>query len=113
MADGLAEDGILLVNTAKGPEDLRYELRLKPTQTVAGRARHRDRRTGGRDYEAEHGRRRLNFKPRAKKPVLEWLKRQGRFRHLFQSEHEALIGDLQREVDRRWAQLLELCGEKP
>ncbi|MBI1746075.1 MAG: pyruvate ferredoxin oxidoreductase [Acidobacteria bacterium] len=64
-------------------------------------------------YEAEHGYRKLTYKPREKKPVREWLKMQGRFRHLFRTEHEPMIEELQRQVDRRWDLLLRLCGETP
>ncbi len=63
-------------------------------------------------YEVENGVWRLTYKPRKKLPVEEWLKRQGRFRHLFRPENRHLIDELQAEVDRRWEQLLFLCGEK-
>ena len=62
-------------------------------------------------YEVENGVWRLNYKPKEKKPVEEWLKRQGRFRHLFRPENRHLIDRLQEEVDRRWERLLRLCGE--
>jgi pyruvate ferredoxin oxidoreductase beta subunit len=62
-------------------------------------------------YEVEKGEWRLNYKPREKLPVEEWLKRQGRFRHLFHEENRHLIDELQAEVDRRWERLLELTGE--
>ena len=41
----------------------------------------------------------------------EWLKRQGRFRHLFRDENRHLIDDLQNRGDRRWERLLELSRE--
>ncbi|HIQ01467.1 MAG TPA: pyruvate ferredoxin oxidoreductase [Anaerolineales bacterium] len=62
-------------------------------------------------YEVEEGVWRLTYKPREKLPVEEWLKRQGRFRHLFRPENRHLIDRLQEEVDRRWERLLRLCGE--
>jgi pyruvate ferredoxin oxidoreductase beta subunit len=62
-------------------------------------------------FEVEHGRWRLSYKPKEKLPVEEWLKRQGRFRHLFQAENRHLIDQLQAEVDQRWERLLALCGE--
>ena len=63
-------------------------------------------------YEGETGQWRLSaYRPKEKKPVEEWLKRQGRFRHLFQPENRHLIDELQAEVDRRWERLLKLCGE--
>ncbi|EYE88059.1 pyruvate ferredoxin oxidoreductase subunit beta [Fervidicella metallireducens AeB] len=63
-------------------------------------------------YEVENGVYKLNYKPAEKKPITEWLKPQGRFRHLFKPENEHLIAEIQAEVDRRWEALLHLCGEK-
>jgi len=62
-------------------------------------------------FEVEKGEWRLTYKPKEKKPVVEWLKLQGRFRHLFTPENEHMIEEMQAEVDRRWQHLLELCGE--
>ncbi len=62
-------------------------------------------------FEVEDGEWRLTYKPKEKLPVEEWLKRQGRFRHLFRPENRHLIDELQAEVDRRWERLLRLCGE--
>jgi pyruvate ferredoxin oxidoreductase beta subunit len=62
-------------------------------------------------YEVENGEWKLSYKPRQKPPMEEWLKRQGRFRHLFKPQNRHMIGQLQDEVDRRWEELLSLCGE--
>ncbi|NLX70342.1 MAG: pyruvate ferredoxin oxidoreductase [Clostridiales bacterium] len=62
-------------------------------------------------YEVVEGKFILNYKPRKKLPVADYLKPQGRFRHLFRKENEGLLEELQQEVDRRWNRLLELCGE--
>ncbi len=62
-------------------------------------------------YEVEDGEWRLTYKPKKKRPVEEWLKRQGRFRHVFKPENRHMIDELQAEVDRRWERLLRLCGE--
>ncbi len=62
-------------------------------------------------YEVIEGKFVLNYKPRNKMPVVDYLKPQGRFRHLFTKENEGLLEELQQEVDRRWNRLLELCGE--
>jgi pyruvate ferredoxin oxidoreductase beta subunit len=62
-------------------------------------------------YEVEDGEWRLTYKPKEKKPVEEWLRRQGRFRHLFRPENRHMIDELQAEVDCRWERLLKLCGE--
>jgi pyruvate ferredoxin oxidoreductase beta subunit len=62
-------------------------------------------------YEVENGEWHLSYKPREKLPVEKWLERQGRFRHLFKPQNRHLIGEMQAEVDRRWEELLERCGE--
>lgn len=57
-------------------------------------------------YEYENGTYRVNYIPRDKKPVIEWLKEQDRFRHLFKPKNQNLLDAFQREVDRRWEKLL-------
>jgi len=59
-------------------------------------------------YEIENGEKyTLNFIPETKKPVSEYLKMQGRFRHLTEKE----IEDIQNDVDFRWQKLLEKCNK--
>jgi len=60
-------------------------------------------------FEVEYGVWKLNYKPREKKPVEEWLKTQGRFRHLFQPKFRHVIGELQARVDEEWELLLKRC----
>ncbi len=62
-------------------------------------------------YEVENGKWKLSMKPKEKKPIVEFLKLQDRFRHLFKPGNEKLLEDLQAEVDRNWQGLLERCGE--
>ncbi len=57
-------------------------------------------------YEMIDGRIRVTYKPRKKKPVEDFLKLQGRFRHLFQPKNEGIIEDIQQDVDRKWEDLL-------
>ena len=61
--------------------------------------------------EVENGSWHLNYRPRRKLPVAEWLKTEGRFQHLFREEHQEVLEAFQEEVDRRWERLLVLCGE--
>jgi len=63
-------------------------------------------------YEVEDGQWKLTHRPKEKLPIEEFLKPQGRFRHLFSEENKHIIGQLQAEVDRKWRQLLERCGEE-
>lgn len=58
-------------------------------------------------YEVVDGQYRITYKPKEKKPVAEWLKLQGRFRHLFKPENKALLDDIQRVVDKNWEELLK------
>ena len=57
-------------------------------------------------YEIENGKITINYKPREVKPVREWLKSQGRFRHLFAPKNEHLIEEIQQDVTTRWENLL-------
>jgi pyruvate ferredoxin oxidoreductase beta subunit len=63
-------------------------------------------------FEVENGEWKLNYKPRKKTPVVEWLKMQGRFRHLFTPAFEHIIDEIQAGIDREWEQLLKRCGEE-
>ena len=62
-------------------------------------------------YEVEDGEWRLTYRPKDKRPIEEWLRRQGRFRHLFRPENRHIIDEFQENVDRHWERLLTLCGE--
>jgi pyruvate ferredoxin oxidoreductase beta subunit len=50
------------------------------------------------------------LKPDRKKPVIEYLKMQRRFSHLFSPKYEYVADNLQAMVDRRWSQLLRKCN---
>jgi pyruvate ferredoxin oxidoreductase beta subunit len=52
----------------------------------------------------------LNYEPKKKLPVEEYLKSQGRFKHLFKPGNEKLIEKIQDGVDKRWDELRTLCG---
>jgi pyruvate ferredoxin oxidoreductase beta subunit len=57
-------------------------------------------------FEIEDGKTKINYKPREKKSAVEWLKSQGRFRHLFQPANEGVVEQFQADIDRRWERLL-------
>ncbi len=63
-------------------------------------------------FEVEDGEWRLTYKPKEKKPLEEWFKVQGRFRHLFKEENRHMLQEAQDYIDRRWEKILRLCGEK-
>jgi pyruvate ferredoxin oxidoreductase beta subunit len=67
-------------------------------------------------WEAVNGKRTLSvpskliaLAPQKKKPVNEYLKGQGRFRHLFTPQNAKLLDEIQRVTDERWEQLLKKC----
>jgi len=62
-------------------------------------------------YEVEYGVWKLNYKPKKKLPVIEYLKPQGRFKHLLTNDNKKLVDDIQEDVDRKWDDLLKKCGE--
>jgi pyruvate ferredoxin oxidoreductase beta subunit len=45
--------------------------------------------------------------PQKKKPITDYLKGQGRYRHLFNPKNQHVIDELQRFTDERWAKLLK------
>ncbi|MCI7097432.1 MAG: thiamine pyrophosphate-dependent enzyme [Lachnospiraceae bacterium] len=60
-------------------------------------------------FEVIEGKWVLNYTPKQKLPIEDWLVKQGRFKHLFKKENEYLIEEFQKEVDRRWEDLLKKC----
>ena len=61
-------------------------------------------------YEVENGKYKLNYKPKEKKSVLEWIKPQGRFRHLFKEENAWILEEFQKKVDEEWEELNRLAA---
>ncbi|MGC9974543.1 MAG: hypothetical protein ABSC36_04025, partial [Gaiellaceae bacterium] len=45
-------------------------------------------------------------------PVVDFMKMQRRFAHLFKPGNEALLEAIQQQVEDDWARLLKLCGEE-
>lgn len=58
-------------------------------------------------YEVENGVTRVTVKPKEKKPLIDFLKPQGRFKHLFAPENEWLLKQAQEDVDKNWERLLK------
>jgi pyruvate ferredoxin oxidoreductase beta subunit len=52
----------------------------------------------------------LNYEPKNKLPVTEYLKLQGRFKHLFKPENTELLARIQDDVDQRWEELKLRAG---
>jgi pyruvate ferredoxin oxidoreductase beta subunit len=48
--------------------------------------------------------------PQKKKPVTDYLKGQGRFRHMLKPQGKKVLEEVQRITDERWQRLLAKCG---
>lgn len=59
-------------------------------------------------YEVINGKYIVNYKPKNKLPIEEFLRPQKRFKHMFLPGNEWMIEDFQKEVDERWQELLDL-----
>ncbi|MBW2005961.1 MAG: pyruvate ferredoxin oxidoreductase [Deltaproteobacteria bacterium] len=59
-------------------------------------------------YEVENGKVHVNYKPKNRKPIEEFLKGQGRFKHLFKAENKHIIENMQMMIDKEWERLLKL-----
>ena len=57
-------------------------------------------------YEVIEGKWYLNYEPKKKQPVEEFMKLQGRFRHCFKPGNEWTIEEAQKYVDSKWEELL-------
>lgn len=64
-------------------------------------------------YEVVNGQYRINYKPKEKKPILEFIKPQGRFRHLLKPENKPLLDELQKDTDDNWEALLKKEAANP
>ena len=63
-------------------------------------------------YEVVDGVWKLTYKPKKRVPIEEFLKPQGRFRHLFKGDSsKALLEQIQADVDADWQAILDRCGE--
>lgn len=61
-------------------------------------------------YEIENGKYVINYVPKERKPIEEFLKGQGRFKHLFTPENQHVIEEMQKIADEEWEKLVKLAG---
>ena len=54
----------------------------------------------------------LNYIPKNKLPVVDYLKPQGRFSHMFEKGNEWMVEEVQAQTDRQWEMLLKLNDMK-
>jgi len=62
-------------------------------------------------YEVEDGEYKLSYQLKQRKPITEFVKLQGRFKHLFKDKDQLVITEMQKYVDDQWRRLLSLCGK--
>ena len=62
-------------------------------------------------YEVVDGVLKVTYKPKEKRPIVDFLKPQGRFKHLFKPGREELLKTIQANIDRDWSRLLDLDGK--
>lgn len=53
-------------------------------------------------YEIEDGKYTINYTPKDRKPIEEFLKTQGRFKHLLKPQNKEVVENMQKEVDEGW-----------
>lgn len=63
-------------------------------------------------YEVEYGNYKLNINITKPLPVIEYIKTQGRFRHLLEPQNSHIIENIQKNVNLQWERLLKLCNIK-
>ncbi|MFP4588463.1 MAG: thiamine pyrophosphate-dependent enzyme [Candidatus Bipolaricaulota bacterium] len=56
-------------------------------------------------YEVDEGNYEINYEPKEKLPVSEWLKPQKRFAHLFNPQNQHVVEEVQELVDHDWEKL--------
>lgn len=61
-------------------------------------------------FEVENGEWRLTNKVMNPKPIEEYLKPQGRFKHLFKPENAELLAEIQADVDAHWDYITKRCA---
>jgi len=63
-------------------------------------------------YEVEYGKTTINYTPKKnRRPIVEWLKPQGRFKHLFKPENKWMLEKFQEYVDASWASVVKAHNE--
>ncbi len=61
-------------------------------------------------YEVEAGVYKLNYQPKEKVPIKEFIKSQGRFKHLLKPENKKVLDELQQNIDKNWMELLRISN---
>ena len=60
-------------------------------------------------FEVDNGVWKITIRPKQRKPVIEWIKSQGRYSHLLKEENKPVLERIQKEVDDYWKYLEGMC----
>lgn len=60
-------------------------------------------------YEIENSKYKLNYKPSKDVPIVEFIKLQGRFKHLLKPENKPILDRVQENVNCEWEKLVKMC----
>ena len=60
-------------------------------------------------FEVEKGVWKINIRPKQRKPIIEWIKSQGRYKHLLKEENKHIVERIQKEIDDYWKYLEGMC----
>ncbi len=63
-------------------------------------------------FEVDNGKWILNYKPKQRKPIIEWIKLQGRYKHLLKPENKHVVDEIQQEIDAYFDWLVQRCEQK-
>ncbi len=61
-------------------------------------------------YEIDNGKFTLNYEPRKRTPIIEWIKSQKRFKHLLKPENKKIIERIQKHIDKQFETLRKRQG---
>jgi pyruvate ferredoxin oxidoreductase beta subunit len=62
-------------------------------------------------FEVVNGQWKITFQPKEASSPIEWMKKQNRFRHVFQPGNEWMLKAVEEHVEQEWQDLLKLCGQ--
>jgi pyruvate ferredoxin oxidoreductase beta subunit len=62
-------------------------------------------------FEVEDGKYKITYTPKVKLPLKPWLKKQGRFAHMFKPGNEWMLENSQEWVDAEWEKLLKKAAD--
>ncbi|RLE92418.1 MAG: pyruvate ferredoxin oxidoreductase, partial [Thermoprotei archaeon] len=60
-------------------------------------------------YEYEDGKYKINILVKKPKPIEDYFKLQGRFRHLLEPENKWLLEEIKKDIEENWQRLLKLA----